>query len=68
MPISTDLKSVVRKGVRVRLPPSAPINIETSLAKDHPPGGFLFAAAKLEMVNPEQVGVGLDFVLPKRCQ
>ena len=35
---ATDLKSVVRKGVRVRLPPSAPTILESSLATDSPGG------------------------------
>ena len=65
---ATDLKSVVRKDVRVRLPPSAPTILESSLATDDPPGGLSVWGGKLEMVNPGQVGVGLGFALPKRCQ
>ena len=67
MPISKDLKSVDRKVVWVRLPASAPTILERSLATD-PPGGLSVCGGKLEMVNPGQVGVGLGFVLPKRCQ
>jgi hypothetical protein len=68
MPISNVLKFVGSNPVGVRIPPSAPTILESSLATDDPPDGLSVCGGKLGMVNLGQVGVGLGFVLPKRRQ
>jgi len=59
-------------GVRVRLPPSAPSILESNSTTDDPPGGLSVWGGKLEVVNPGQVGVGLDLpyrnVVNNSCQ